>query len=109
MLQVLEVNYGLFIFYYYFALCIFHFFSFVATQVIVHITDENDCSPEFLQSIYSRENILESVPVGTSLLQGRYSISCLVLYIGKGQRQTCRETKQNTKLLEVVTIKIGVL
>uniref|UniRef100_A0ACB8FEA5 Uncharacterized protein n=1 Tax=Sphaerodactylus townsendi TaxID=933632 RepID=A0ACB8FEA5_9SAUR len=39
------------------------------TEVIVHITDENDCSPEFQQSIYSRENILESIPVGTSLLQ----------------------------------------
>ncbi|XP_053101938.1 neural-cadherin-like [Hemicordylus capensis] len=38
-------------------------------EVIVHITDENDCSPEFQQSIYSRENILESIPVGTSLLQ----------------------------------------
>ncbi|XP_054841872.1 neural-cadherin-like [Eublepharis macularius] len=39
------------------------------TEVIVHITDENDCSPEFEQSIYNRENILESTPVGTSLLQ----------------------------------------
>ncbi|XP_077207979.1 neural-cadherin-like isoform X2 [Paroedura picta] len=39
------------------------------TEVIVHITDENDCSPEFQQSIYTRENILESIPVGTSLLQ----------------------------------------
>ncbi|KAJ7337971.1 hypothetical protein JRQ81_010497 [Phrynocephalus forsythii] len=39
------------------------------TEVIVHITDENDCCPEFQQSIYSRENILESIPVGTSLLQ----------------------------------------
>ncbi|XP_053251573.1 neural-cadherin-like isoform X2 [Podarcis raffonei] len=39
------------------------------TEVIVHITDENDCSPEFQQSIYSRESILESIPIGTSLLQ----------------------------------------
>nr|XP_060628736.1 neural-cadherin-like [Anolis sagrei ordinatus] len=39
------------------------------TEVIVHITDENDCFPEFQQSIYSRENILESIPIGTSLLQ----------------------------------------
>lgn len=40
-------------------------------QVIIHITDENDCSPEFQQSIYSQDNVLESVPVGTSLLQGK--------------------------------------
>ncbi|KAH0617555.1 hypothetical protein JD844_015936 [Phrynosoma platyrhinos] len=39
------------------------------TEVIVHITDENDCSPEFQQAIYSRESILESIPIGTSLLQ----------------------------------------
>lgn len=37
---------------------------------MVHITDENDCSPEFEHSIYSRENIPETIPVGTSLLQG---------------------------------------
>ncbi|XP_071594073.1 neural-cadherin-like isoform X2 [Heliangelus exortis] len=39
------------------------------TEVIVHITDENDCSPEFQHSIYSRDNIPETIPVGTSLLQ----------------------------------------
>uniref|UniRef100_A0A8D0HKE9 Neural-cadherin n=1 Tax=Sphenodon punctatus TaxID=8508 RepID=A0A8D0HKE9_SPHPU len=39
------------------------------TEVIVHITDENDCSPEFQHSIYTRDNILETIPVGTSLLQ----------------------------------------
>ncbi|XP_044280259.1 neural-cadherin-like [Varanus komodoensis] len=38
-------------------------------EVVVHITDENDCSPEFQQSIYSHESVLESVPIGTSLLQ----------------------------------------
>eukprot|EP00079_Xenopus_tropicalis_P026645 XP_012820458.1 PREDICTED: neural-cadherin-like [Xenopus tropicalis] len=39
------------------------------TEVMIHITDDNDCSPEFLQSIYSRDSILETIPVGTSLLQ----------------------------------------
>ncbi|XP_010150049.1 PREDICTED: neural-cadherin-like, partial [Eurypyga helias] len=39
------------------------------TEVVVHITDENDCSPEFQHSIYSRDNIPETIPVGTSLLQ----------------------------------------
>ncbi|NXG28398.1 CADN protein, partial [Dromaius novaehollandiae] len=39
------------------------------TEVLVHITDENDCSPEFQHSIYSRDNIPETIPVGTSLLQ----------------------------------------
>ncbi|KAM9310460.1 neural-cadherin [Pholidichthys leucotaenia] len=38
-------------------------------EVVVHITDENDCSPEFLHSIYTRDNIPESVAPGTSLLQ----------------------------------------
>ncbi|NXD06594.1 CADN protein, partial [Nothocercus nigrocapillus] len=39
------------------------------TEVLVHITDENDCSPEFQHSIYSRDNIPETIPVGTSILQ----------------------------------------
>ncbi|NXG51462.1 CADN protein, partial [Psilopogon haemacephalus] len=39
------------------------------TEVMVHITDENDCFPEFQHSIYSRDNIPETIPVGTSLLQ----------------------------------------
>uniref|UniRef100_A0A8C4VM31 Neural-cadherin n=1 Tax=Gopherus evgoodei TaxID=1825980 RepID=A0A8C4VM31_9SAUR len=39
------------------------------TEVIVHITDDNDCSPEFQHSIYSCDNIPEIIPVGTSLLQ----------------------------------------
>lgn len=39
-------------------------------QVMIHITDENDCSPEFQRSIYSRDNVPETIPVGTSLLQG---------------------------------------
>ncbi|KAM3873528.1 neural-cadherin [Diretmus argenteus] len=38
-------------------------------EVIVQITDENDCTPEFLHSIYTRDNIPESTPPGTSLLQ----------------------------------------
>nr|XP_006635865.1 PREDICTED: neural-cadherin-like isoform X1 [Lepisosteus oculatus] len=39
------------------------------TEVVVHISDENDCTPEFLHSIYSRDNIPETIPPGTSLLQ----------------------------------------
>ncbi|XP_072324160.1 neural-cadherin isoform X1 [Scyliorhinus torazame] len=39
------------------------------TEVVIHITDENDCTPEFLHSIYSRDNIPEDIPIGTSLLQ----------------------------------------
>ncbi|KAM4601120.1 neural-cadherin [Polymixia lowei] len=38
-------------------------------EVVVHITDVNDCTPEFLHSIYSRDNIPESTPPGSSLLQ----------------------------------------
>ncbi|XP_028281097.1 neural-cadherin [Parambassis ranga] len=38
-------------------------------EVVIHITDENDCTPEFLHSIYTRDNIPESVAPGTSLLQ----------------------------------------
>lgn len=44
-------------------------------QVVVHITDENDCTPEFMHSIYSRDNVPETTPTGTSLLQGE----CLFL------------------------------
>ncbi|XP_059850094.1 neural-cadherin [Hypanus sabinus] len=39
------------------------------TEVVIHITDENDCTPEFLHSIYSCDNIPENIPIGTSLLQ----------------------------------------
>ncbi|XP_048386187.2 neural-cadherin isoform X1 [Stegostoma tigrinum] len=39
------------------------------TEVVIHITDENDCTPEFVQSIYSRDNVPENIPIGTSLLQ----------------------------------------
>ncbi|XP_075069925.1 neural-cadherin-like [Mixophyes fleayi] len=39
------------------------------TEVMIHITDDNDCSPEFLRSIYIQDNILENISVGTSLLQ----------------------------------------
>ncbi|KAM6995518.1 LOW QUALITY PROTEIN: neural-cadherin [Tautogolabrus adspersus] len=38
-------------------------------EVVVHITDENDCTPEFLHAIYTRDNIPESIAPGTSLLQ----------------------------------------
>ncbi|XP_057689572.1 neural-cadherin isoform X2 [Corythoichthys intestinalis] len=39
------------------------------SEVIIYITDENDCSPEFLHSIYTRDNVPENVAPGTSLLQ----------------------------------------
>ncbi|XP_051878588.1 neural-cadherin [Pristis pectinata] len=39
------------------------------TEVVIHIIDENDCTPEFLHSIYSCDNIPENIPIGTSLLQ----------------------------------------
>ncbi|XP_076827668.1 neural-cadherin [Brachyhypopomus gauderio] len=38
-------------------------------EVAVHITDENDCTPEFMHSIYSKDNIPETTPPGTPLLQ----------------------------------------
>uniref|UniRef100_H3CSG8 Uncharacterized protein n=1 Tax=Tetraodon nigroviridis TaxID=99883 RepID=H3CSG8_TETNG len=41
-----------------------------ALQVQVLITDENDCVPEFLQSIYSVDGVPETVTTATSLLQG---------------------------------------
>uniref|UniRef100_A0A3B4A3W0 Neural-cadherin-like n=1 Tax=Periophthalmus magnuspinnatus TaxID=409849 RepID=A0A3B4A3W0_9GOBI len=40
-----------------------------ATEVQVLITDENDCIPEFLQSIYSVDGVPETVTTATSLLQ----------------------------------------
>ncbi|XP_056378995.1 neural-cadherin-like [Hyla sarda] len=39
------------------------------TEVMIHITDDNDCSPEFHKSIYSQDSIIENIPVGTSILQ----------------------------------------
>ncbi|XP_037129929.1 neural-cadherin [Syngnathus acus] len=39
------------------------------SEVVVYITDENDCTPEFLHSIYTRDNVPENVAPGTSLLQ----------------------------------------
>lgn len=41
-----------------------------SNQVQVLITDENDCVPEFLQSIYSVDGVPETVTTATSLLQG---------------------------------------
>ncbi|XP_034029812.1 neural-cadherin [Thalassophryne amazonica] len=38
-------------------------------EVTVYITDENDCTPEFLHSMYTRDNVPESTALGTSLLQ----------------------------------------
>ncbi|XP_035250729.1 neural-cadherin-like [Anguilla anguilla] len=40
-----------------------------AAEVRVLITDENDCVPEFLQSIYSKDGVPETVTTATSLLQ----------------------------------------
>eukprot|EP00066_Takifugu_rubripes_P016640 XP_011605906.1 PREDICTED: neural-cadherin-like [Takifugu rubripes] len=40
-----------------------------AAEVQVLITDENDCVPEFLQSIYSVDGVPETVTTATSLLQ----------------------------------------
>ncbi|XP_077567014.1 neural-cadherin-like [Stigmatopora nigra] len=40
-----------------------------ATEVQVLVTDENDCVPEFLQSIYSMDGVPETVTTATSLLQ----------------------------------------
>uniref|UniRef100_A0AAY4EQZ0 Uncharacterized protein n=1 Tax=Denticeps clupeoides TaxID=299321 RepID=A0AAY4EQZ0_9TELE len=40
-----------------------------AAEVRVIITDENDCIPEFLQSIYSKDSVPETVTTATSLLQ----------------------------------------
>ncbi|TTA40571.1 Neural-cadherin [Bagarius yarrelli] len=66
-------------------------------EVVVHITDENDCTPEFIHSIYSRDNIPETTPSGTSLLHGVISPSrkldyerpnhmyeCVVVAVDKG-------------------------
>ncbi|XP_068167737.1 neural-cadherin [Antennarius striatus] len=40
-----------------------------AAEVCVVIVDENDCIPEFLQSIYSEDSVPETVTSATSLLQ----------------------------------------
>lgn len=44
--------------------------SLLLSQVRVVIVDENDCVPEFLQSIYSKDGVPETVTTATSLLQG---------------------------------------
>lgn len=54
----------------------FFFLLFFASQVRVVITDENDCVPEFLQSIYSKDGVPETVTTATSLLQGEPSGHC---------------------------------
>lgn len=38
--------------------------------MVVQVTDENDCTPEFLHAIYSKDGVPENVSAGTSLLQG---------------------------------------
>ncbi|XP_069594534.1 neural-cadherin-like [Ranitomeya imitator] len=40
-----------------------------SAEVVVVIIDINDCTPEFQQTIYSRDGVPETVPVATSLLQ----------------------------------------
>ncbi|NWS17802.1 CADN protein, partial [Pachyramphus minor] len=40
-----------------------------AAEVLVVITDVNDCAPEFHQSIYSKVGVPETVPMTTALLQ----------------------------------------
>lgn len=45
----------------------------ILPQVRVVIVDENDCVPEFLQSIYSKDGVPETVTTATSLLQGETS------------------------------------
>ncbi|XP_073411096.1 neural-cadherin-like [Dendrobates tinctorius] len=40
-----------------------------SVEVVVVIIDINDCTPEFQQTIYSRDGVPETVPVATSLLQ----------------------------------------
>ncbi|XP_064414859.1 neural-cadherin [Latimeria chalumnae] len=40
-----------------------------AAEVLVVIIDVNDCVPEFMQSIYSKDNVPETVTTATSLLQ----------------------------------------
>ncbi|XP_077577604.1 neural-cadherin [Stigmatopora nigra] len=39
------------------------------SEVVIHITDENDCTPEFLHPIYTRDNVPENIAPGISLLQ----------------------------------------
>ncbi|RMC09032.1 hypothetical protein DUI87_14036 [Hirundo rustica rustica] len=43
--------------------------SSTAAEVLVVITDVNDCAPEFHQSIYSKVGVPETVPMTTALLQ----------------------------------------
>lgn len=49
--------------------------SSMISQVRVVIVDENDCVPEFFQSIYSKDGVPETVTTATSLLQGRCRLS----------------------------------
>ncbi|XP_069073745.1 neural-cadherin-like [Pleurodeles waltl] len=38
-------------------------------EVLVVVTDVNDCIPEFQQSVYSKDNVAQTAPVAVSLLQ----------------------------------------
>ena len=50
-------------------------------QVQVAITDENDCVPEFLQSIYSVDGVPEAVTTATSILQGECPASRVPVFV----------------------------
>lgn len=50
-------------------------------QVQVFITDENDCVPEFFQSIYSVDGVPETVTTATSLLQGESPPTPFLIFI----------------------------
>lgn len=63
--------------------------SMCVPQVRVVIVDENDCVPEFLQSIYSKDGVPETVTTATSLLQGEiisWKYLCSILF---GSTVTC--------------------
>lgn len=71
-------------------------------QVQVLITDENDCVPEFLQSIYSVDGVPETVTTATSLLQGEtlltpyFTSICLFLKSRKKTQTHFFQQKQQT-------------
>ncbi|MEQ2219568.1 hypothetical protein XENOCAPTIV_020087, partial [Xenoophorus captivus] len=63
--------------------------------VQVLITDENDCVPEFLQSIYSVDGVPETVTTATSLLQGETlwtSDFASICFFHKWRRGTIQKT-----------------
>lgn len=65
-------------------------------QVVVHITDENDCTPEFLQSIYTRDNLPESTAPGSSLLQGNTHTHTQHTHVHNIHSHTITHTRKHT-------------